>query len=197
MIGRKLAEKLSENCEVHIANRNISNPNLFRALNLIIIDRNNAESCEVLKNYSYDVVIDTSCYNLQQFKNTFYFLNFKEYIFISSSAVEGISFENQSRNMALEMFNYAFDKKECEDFIKININNYTIYRPCYVVGQYDYTNRFYKKDNQYYFNDGTVLFYCIENENLAQLIIDNIGKSKNLTVNPCKSIYEKHYGIKN
>ena len=196
MIGRKLVEKLPKNYNVSIANRNISHPNLFKDLNLILIDRNNLDSCRVLQSESYDVVIDLSCYELNQFQNTFNYLSFKEYIFISSSAVEGLSFENESRNQALEMFNYAFNKKECEDFIKSNIKNYTIFRPCYVVGDYDYTNRFYKKDNQYYFNDGTKLYYCIENENLADLIIDSIGKSNNLTINPCRAIYEAHYNAK-
>lgn len=193
MIGRKLVEKLSGFHEVSIANRNISNPNLFKNLNLIVIDRNNSTSCEVLKENVYDLVIDTSCYNLNQFQNTFYFLNFSEYIYVSSSAVESLSFESQSISGDTEMFRYAFNKKECEDFIKSNIKNYTIFRPCYIVGDYDYTNRFYKKDSQYYFNDGTKLYYCIENENLAELIIDTIGNSKNLTINPCRAIYNAYY----
>jgi hypothetical protein len=87
-----------------------------------------------------------------------------------------------------KMVRYAYCKKECEDFIKDNIKDYQIIRPCYVVGKYDYTNRFYKENNKYYWKNGTELSYFIENESLVKFIIENIKNSNNLILNPCKSI---------
>jgi hypothetical protein len=189
MIGRKLIEEFLKktNYKITLANRNLTSPALFNNLNKIIIDRDNKESCQIFKYTSYDIVIDISCYNIDQFINTYNFLNFNKYIFISTSAVEAIPFRNVSPDM-YKMVRYAYCKKECEDFIKDNIKDYQIIRPCYVVGKYDYTNRFYKENNKYYWKNGTELSYFIENESLVKFIIENIENSNNLILNPCKSI---------
>ena len=151
----------------------------------IKINRDDNKSCTILKKYFFDVVIDFSCYNLTQFKNTYDYLSFNKYIFISTSAVEGIPFQNVSPDM-YEMVNYAYAKKECEDFIINNIKNYSIIRPCYIVGDGDYTNRFYKKDNKYYWNNGLELTYYIEVNALSEVIFNQIGNPNTLTLNPCK-----------
>ena len=162
-----------------LANRGITKtPN-------IMINRDNEKDCINLKNKEYDVVVDFSCYDLNQFKNTYQYLKFNKYIFISTSAVEGIPFQNVSPDM-YEMARYAYNKKECEDFIVNNIKNYSIIRPCYIVGKDDYTNRFYKKDNKYYWNNGLELTYYIEANNLSKLIFNEINNSFNRIVNPCK-----------
>jgi len=162
-----------------LANRGITKtPN-------VIIDRDNAKDCVNLKNKEYDIVIDFSCYNLNQFKNTYQYLKFNKYIFISTSAVEAIPFQNVEPDM-YEMVRYAHNKKECEDFIINNIKNYSIIRPCYIVGKDDYTNRFYKKDNKYYWNNGLELTYYIEVDILSKLIFNEINNCVNNIVNPCK-----------
>jgi nucleoside-diphosphate-sugar epimerase len=151
----------------------------------IVINRYNEKDCINLKNKEYDIIVDFSCYDLNQFKNTYQYLKFNKYIFISTSAVEAIPFQNVGPDM-YEMVRYAYNKKECEDFITNNIKNYSIIRPCYIVGKDDYTNRFYKKDDKYYWNNGLELTYYIEADILSKLIFNQLNNSSNTIVNPCK-----------
>jgi nucleoside-diphosphate-sugar epimerase len=150
----------------------------------IFIDRENYASCQILKEYKFDAVIDLSCYTKSHFENTYKNLTFLKYIFISSSAVEAIPFINAEPDM-LEIIKYAYNKKECEDFIIKNIKDYFIIRPCYIVGENDYTNRFYRKNNKYYWNNGTELTYYIEVENLVKIIVEAIESKNNKIINPC------------
>jgi hypothetical protein len=85
-----------------------------------------------------------------------------------------------------EMVNYAYAKKECEDFIINNIKNYSIIRPCYIVGEGDYTNRFYKKNNKYYWNNDLELTYYIEVNALSEVIFNQISNPNTLILNPCR-----------
>jgi len=179
-IGKNFVKNISNSSyEILLANRGlIKTPD-------IIIDRDNEKECTDLGNYRFDIIIDFSCYNLRQFKNTYKYLKFNKYIFISSSAVEGIPFQNVSPDM-YEMAKYAYEKKECEDFIINNIKSYSIIRPCYVVGEGDYTNRFHKKNNKYYWQNGLELTYFIEVDKLSKIIFDIIEDKNNLIFNPCK-----------
>jgi len=180
-VGKNFVDYVSLNSDYNLilANRGITKtPD-------IIIDRDNEKYCFNIKNKEYDVVVDFSCYNLNQFKNTYQSLKFNRYIFISTSAVEGIPFQNVSPDM-YEMARYAHNKKECEDFIIDNIKNYSIVRPCYIVGKDDYTNRFYKKDDRYYWNNGLELTYYIEADALSKVIFNEINNTSNSIANPCK-----------
>jgi nucleoside-diphosphate-sugar epimerase len=180
-VGKNFVDYMSLNSDYNLilANRGITKtPD-------IVINRDNKKDCSNLKNKEYDFVVDFSCYDLNQFKNTYQSLKFNRYIFISTSAVEGIPFQNVSPDM-YEMARYAYNKKECEDFILSNIKSYSIIRPCYIVGKDDYTNRFYKKDNKYYWNNGLELTYYIEADALSKVIFDEIGNTSNSIVNPCK-----------
>ena len=79
-IGKNFVDYASINSDFNLtlANRGLSKtPD-------IIIDRDNEKDCVNLKDKEYDVVVDFSCYNLNQFKNTYQFLNFNKYIFISN-----------------------------------------------------------------------------------------------------------------
>jgi hypothetical protein len=181
VVGKNIVDYASVNSDFNLilANRGITKtPD-------IIIDRDNEKGCFDLKNKEYDVVVDFSCYNLNQFKNTYQSLKFNRYIFISTSAVEAIPFQNVGPDM-YEMVRYAHNKKECEDFIINNIKDYSIVRPCYIVGKDDYTNRFYRKDNKYYWNNGLELTYYIEADALSRLIFNQLNNSSNTIVNPCK-----------
>jgi hypothetical protein len=180
-VGKNFVDYISIDSDYNIflANRGITKtPD-------IVINRDNEKDCINLKNKEYDVVVDFSCYDLNQFKNTYQSLKFNKYIFISTSAVEAIPFQNVSPDM-YEMVRYAHNKKECEDFIVNNIKNYSIIRPCYIVGKDDYTNRFYRKDDKYYWNNGLELTYYIEANNLSKLIFNELNNSFNRIVNPCK-----------
>jgi nucleoside-diphosphate-sugar epimerase len=180
-VGKNFVDYVSLNSDYNLilANRGITKtPD-------ITIDRDNEKDCFNIKNKEYDIVVDFSCYNLNQFKNTYQSLKFNKYIFISTSAVEGIPFQNVSPDM-YEMARYAYNKKECEDFIIDNIKNYSIVRPCYIVGKDDYTNRFYKKDDRYYWNNGLELTYYIEADALSKVIFNEINNTSNSIANPCK-----------
>jgi hypothetical protein len=180
-VGKNFVDYISTNSYYNIilANRGITK------ISDIVINRDNEKDCINLKNKEYDIVVDFSCYDLNQFKNTYQYLKFNKYIFISTSAVEAIPFQNVGPDM-YEMVRYAYNKKECEDFITNNIKNYSIIRPCYIVGKDDYTNRFYKKDDRYYWNNGLELTYYIEADILSKLIFNQLNNSSNTIVNPCK-----------
>jgi len=180
-VGKNFVDYASINSDFNLtlANRGLSKtPD-------ITIDRDNEKDCVNLKDKQYDVVVDFSCYNLNQFKNTYQFLNFNKYIFISTSAVGSMPFKNVAPDM-YEMARYAYNKKECEDFIVNNVKNYSIIRPCYVVGKDDYTNRFYKEDDKYYWNNGQELTNYIEVDDLSKLTFNEINNTSNRIVSPCK-----------
>lgn len=152
----------------------------------ITIDRNHPEACSNLRCLKYNIVVDFSGYTLDHVKNSYQYLNFDKYIFISSSAVEALPFQNvgpQDRAMAV----YAENKKKCEDFIIQNAKNYTIIRPCFVVGENDYTNRFIKYGEKYYWKEGgEELTYLIESSSLSRVIHDSFEKNDRCIINPCR-----------
>jgi len=201
-VGIDIANKLTEKYQVHeidFLNRGVSNKTLFKKHKTIFMDRNFPMLLET--KMDYDLVIDISCYNLNQLKNVLNIINFKKYIFISSSAAENIKEDVFTKGALIrsysfndipsvgqeaeEMFLYARNKRQCEDYIKQNIEKYLIIRPCYIVGKNDYTNRFYKKDNDYYWNNGLKLNYFIKSEDLAELVSSNIYFEKSTIFNPC------------
>ena len=83
MIGRDFVEYCLQNLkeyEIYIANRNITNPNLFNCKH-IKIDRDGKESCESLLDFeSFDVVVDFSCYNSRQLYNVLSNLHYKKFL---------------------------------------------------------------------------------------------------------------------
>jgi len=64
MVGRDFVELCLENdVQPTLANRGITNKNIFTNLKTIYIDRKNKDSCTILKQEdTYDIVIDFSCY---------------------------------------------------------------------------------------------------------------------------------------
>jgi hypothetical protein len=154
---------------------------------LVFFDKKNGSktSCSNLRYYYFDNIIDFSDSTIEEFENTFSCLNFNKYIFISSSAVDAIPFQNVSPQ-DYEIAAYAMRKKECEDFIIKNIKNYNILRPCYIVGDGDYTNRFTKKDGKYYWKDsGSEMTSFIEVESLSKIILDSFESKDSWVKNPC------------
>lgn len=185
-VGKDIAEKLIENglAEIDFLNRGKTNSDLFSNHRKIIFDRDYPNT-NILNKFFYDLVIDVSCYNINQLINTLGVIDFNRYIFISSSAVEAIPFMNVSPDM-YGMAEYAINKKMCEDYIIKNFKRYLIYRPCYLVGEADYTNRFYKKNGRYFWNDGNELTYYINSKDFANLIVYNLYFNNNMIINPCK-----------
>ena len=155
MIGRDFVEYCLQNLkeyEIYIANRNITNPNLFNCKH-IKIDRDGKESCESLLDFeSFDVVVDFSCYNSRQLYNVLSNLHYKKYYLISSCAAEDKNILNDTSHW---LYEYAKGKSEIERYIKTTElkDRICIVRPCIVYGEHDYTGRFYKRDNNFYYKD--------------------------------------------
>jgi dTDP-4-dehydrorhamnose reductase len=156
MIGRDFVDAcIDKNIYPIIANRNITNKNLFDKLNHISIDRNDINKCKNLNNTYFNIVIDFSCYNINQFLNTYTNINCSHYIFISTLC----SFDNRVLNDSSHwLHGYCKNKKTVEDhIIQNNITDISIVRPCVIYGKYDYTNRFYEKNNQIYWKHNNIL----------------------------------------
>lgn len=207
MVGRDFVELLLElknEYEIYIANRGITNNNLFPEINHICIDRNT--DCSILKDKYFDIVVDFSCYNALQLYNIIKNIKYQNYIVISTLA----TINNKILNDTSEpLHNYAKYKKELERYIlSNNLYNFTIVRPCVLYGKHDYTNRFYDKNNIIYwkYNNTEVvenkyyipvrkfsqlLYNFIENnllENNIIIHIDGDGISK-------QNIYNKKYNF--
>ena len=178
-IGKRFVELIeNKNYNITLANRGVSGKVD------IIIDRNNSESCKNLNNSYFDIVVDFSGYNPEQLINVVSNIRFNKYIFISTSGVAFLPFRNVGPE-DYEMAAYIFNKKKCEDYIIENISNYNIIRPCYVVGEGDYTERFYKNGSKYFWKNGKELDFYIEVTDLNNIILDCFYKSQNSIVSPC------------
>jgi len=168
MLGRSFLELILslklENTNITIANRGITNPNLFPSLNFIQIDRDHFNQCKPLNNgVNYDLVVDFSCYNLNQMINTTKHLLYKKYIYISTISASDDNLKTEKNKAILD---YAKKKREVEDFIT-NIENITYFRPPFVYGEYDYTGRTYQKEGKFYLKGNN---YCISEDNSGNFI---------------------------
>jgi|688.fasta_scaffold147285_4 nucleoside-diphosphate-sugar epimerase len=159
MVGRDFVEFCLDNkfdYEIHIANRGITNPNLFPSIKHISIDRNIKSSCIVLSQNSYDFVIDFSCYNIQQLLNIIEYINTKKYFIMSTLSVLDSSALAQVDHW---LHKYASDKKSLEDYILNNNLPLNIIRTGALYGKNDYTNRYYELNNKFYNRqDNTEIF---------------------------------------
>lgn len=178
-IGKRFVELIeNKNYNITLANRGVSGKVDIK------IDRNNSESCKNLNNSYFDIVVDFSGYNPEQLINVVSNIRFNKYIFISTSGVAFLPFRNVGPE-DYEMAAYIFNKKKCEDYIIENISNYNIIRPCYVVGEGDYTERFYKNGSKYFWKNGKELDFYIEVTDLNNIILDCFYQSQNSIVSPC------------
>ena len=131
-------------------------------------DRNNLG--DVLKKYSFDVVIDANGYTKDDVKNLHNALgNYGMYIFISSSAVYPEYLKQpfkEDDNISYNSYwkDYGLNKIEAEEYIKNNIKNYYIIRPPYLYGP---MNNIYRE---------AFVFDCAMND--LSFYIPNDGKMK-------------------
>jgi len=192
MIGRDFVELCIENnIYPTLANRGVTNTNLFLDLKKIFIDRNDKFKCFNLKNKYFDIVIDFSCYNVNQFLNIYDNIKYNKYIIISTLCVFSDSVLNDESHW---LHNYCKNKQLLETYIiNTKINNICIVRPCVLYGKNDYTNRFYEKNNSIYWkNSDTIVIpdkyhmpvrkfslyllqYILNNINNTFIHIDNDG----------------------
>lgn len=191
-IGKNFVEYMLENhkdYDITICNRNITRPDLFNGyVKRIILDRK-VEHTSKINNRKYDAIIDFSGFTKNDIKNTIKAFDFNKYIFISSSSVEAAKTPEVKKMLPTIEQNYIIGKLEIETFIKLNIPNYSIIRPCFVTGKDDYTDRFKKISDNYYIwkNSGQLLTYCIKSEDLAQIIYKELDRKENIIFNPCKT----------
>lgn len=154
------------NYNVYIFNR--GNNLQPEGVKFIKADRNNLG--DVLKKYSFDVVIDANGYTKDDVKNLHNALgNYGMYIFISSSAVYPESLKqpfNEDDNISYNSYwmDYGLNKIEAEEYIKNNIKNYYIIRPPYLYGP---MNNIYRE---------AFVFDCAIND--LSFYIPNDGKMK-------------------
>ena len=165
MFGRAFVERLLEkkkDINITLANRNITNPELFPSTEHILIDRNNKKLCkELSRQIEYDLVVDFSCYNIDQFKNTHDYLRYKKYVFVSTISAQANSIQGMNNQNPLK--EYAIKKREVENYIVTldNCDDIIIYRPCALYGKNDYTQRFEEKNGKFYIKNSD---YCVSDD---------------------------------
>ena len=172
-IGRSLVEKLKDNREykITIANRGITNPNLFENLERLNIDRNIESSCRKLFKNFYDFVFDFSGYEYNQLYYVNKYIRCHKYIYISTVSVL-YSYNDK------DMMEYSRNKLDCEKFIIENSNydNYTIVRTPCIVGTNDNTGRFYEKDGEFFWkNTGMKASECMNVDQFSQVLLNEIN----------------------
>lgn len=187
---------------VHVLNRN----NHAQPENTILIegDRNNLG--DILKQYYLDIVIDVNSYSSKDIENLIYALgNFKEYIFISSSAVykeTNVQPFTEKSPLGENRFwgKYGTDKIEAEKALLKRVPSAYILRPPYLYGPF---NNIYReafvfecalKNRKFYLPENgsqTLQFFyihdlCREIEAIlkskpAQHIL-NVGNAENISI---------------
>ncbi len=126
----------SKNNEVYVLNRGTKEQ--IENVKLVCADRNNLGNC--LKQYSFDVIIDVCGYNQKDIKNLLDAIGeFKDYIFVSSSAVypernmQPFS-ETQGVGVNTIWGKYGTGKIEAEEYLLSKVHNAYILRPPYLYG---------------------------------------------------------------
>lgn len=193
----------SNNYEVYVLNR--GSKQQIENINLICADRNNLKDC--LKDFSFDAIIDVCGYNKQDIKNILDAVGgFKDYIFISSSAVypetniQPFS-ENQSIGVNKIWGKYGTDKIEAEEYLISKVPNAYILRPPYLYGpmQNVYREPFVfecaLKNRKFYIpNDGKMKLQFFHVDDLCKVIekilekhptnhIYNVGNTESIDIN--------------
>ena len=193
----------SNKYEVYVLNR--GSKQQIENINLICADRNNLKDC--LKDFYFDSIIDVCGYNQQDIKNILDAVGgFKDYIFISSSAVypetnmQPFS-ENQSIGVNKIWGKYGTDKIEAEEYLISKVPNAYILRPPYLYGpmQNVYREPFVfecaLKNRKFYIpNDGKMKLQFFHVDDLCKVIekilekhptnhIYNVGNTESIDIN--------------
>lgn len=193
----------SNNYEVYVLNR--GSKQQIENINLICADRNNLKDC--LRDFSFDAIIDVCAYNQQDIKNILDAVGeFKDYIFISTSAVyPETNIQPFSENQSIGVNNiwgkYGSDKIETEEYLISKVPNAYILRPPYLYGpmQNLYREPFVfecaLKSRKFYIpNDGKMKLQFFHVDDLCKVIekilekhptnhIFNVGNSELIDIN--------------
>lgn len=137
-IGRHFTERLTVDdiFEPTLLNRGLSNPGLFPRLPKITCDRNNAADCErKLRGSTWDYIVDFTGQTDHDIRNITDHCRSDHYTFISSSAVDLATKDD-------EHFEMARNKLWCEHVLGLRTDSLLVVRPAFVCGPHDYTDRF-------------------------------------------------------
>ena len=168
--GKLLIMRLLQNKKINIFVVNRAQKKNIKNKNVILLKSDRNDINYLKKNIGktkFDFVIDNSAYNFKTISN--FYRNFKKnigrYIFSSTVMVyfdtsfKLIAKENDlnkftSKNLLKLNYNdyeieYAKNKKKAEDYIKQNINCYSIFRIHNVIGKNDFSRR---TEKLFYFN---------------------------------------------
>lgn len=206
---------LINNYEVYVLNRGTKKQ--IEGVKLICADRNNLK--DSLKQYYFDAIIDVCGYNEKDIENILDAVGgFKDYIFISSSAVypetniQPFS-ENQSIGDNKIWGKYGSDKIEAETYLLSKVPNAYILRPPYLYGpmQNLYREAFIfecaLKNRKFYIpNDGKMKLQFFNVEDLCKVIeiilekhpkehIFNVGNSELVDINNLVELCYKVVGV--
>lgn len=205
----------SNNYEVYVLNRGTKQQ--IEHVNLICADRNNLKAC--LKDYYFDAIIDVCAYNQKDIKNILEAVGeFKDYIFISSSAVYPESniqpfLEAQSIGVNNIWGKYGTDKIEAEEYLLSKVPNAYILRPPYLYGpmQNIYREPFVfecaLKNRRFYIpNDGKMKLQFFHVNDLCKVVekilenhpsehILNVGNKELVDINTFVELCYKVVGI--
>lgn len=191
MVGRDFVETIQNNYPeyaVLIANRGITNNQLFPNIKRISIDRNKEASCSVLSDYRFDAVIDFSCYTKDQYRNTIKYIDCNKYILISTQSVLDNATLNSTDRLDAYYW-YCTNKKKLEEYVlSENSRTIIIVRPGAIYGPNDYTNRFEYRDGKFYWKNTTLepsqKTGCIYIKDFTKYLIDQIlnPSFKNTTI---------------
>ena len=181
MVGRDFVETIQNNYpeyELYLANRGVTNSQLFPEAQRIFIDRNIGTSCSTLANYKFDIVIDFSCYTMDQYKNTIKYINCNKYILISTQSVLDNNTLNKKDRLDAYYW-YCVNKKKLEEYVLLHNSQTTIIvRPGAIYGPNDYTNRFEYRDGKFYWKDTNLepstFTGCIYIKDFTTYLINNI-----------------------
>ena len=205
----------SKKYEVYVLNR--GSKQQVENVNLICENRNNLKDC--LVKYSFDAIIDVCGYNQKDIKNILDALGeFKDYIFISSSAVypetnEQPFSENQNIGLNSIWGKYGTDKIEAEEYLLSRVPSAYILRPPYLYGpmQNVYREPFVfecaLKNRKFYIpNDGKMKLQFFHVDDLCKVIekilekhpkehIFNVGNAELVDINTFVELCYKVAGM--
>jgi len=194
---------VNKNYEVYVLNRNSKKQ--IQGVHLIQADRHDLK--DILKQYSFDVIIDVCAYNKNDIEDLVQGLsNIKDYIFISSSAVypekEKQPFqENTHLGYNSIWKDYGINKIEAENYLLSKVPQAYILRPPYLYGpmQNVYREPFVfecaLKNRKFYIpKDGKMKLQFFHVEDLCKVIeyiilnrpqdhIYNVGNEETIDIN--------------
>jgi nucleoside-diphosphate-sugar epimerase len=183
MLGRHFVSTIDDKYDhqLMLANRKKTDPTFFEK-QTIVIDRDDIDDCCILVRHNFDIIVDFSCYNITQLTNIL--SNIKKcdtYIMISTQSV--LDLQSINNPIDSEYKNYCVNKRKIEEYLinstHPNIENVVILRPCAVYGDRDYTNRFIKKTDGFYWRHSNCSVKndpnCVSVEKVTDTIISIVN----------------------